>query len=92
MLNDELIIWLLRNQVFLIFASRFSFSTESDSAGLLPIIYPFGLVGSNGLFGIWLFHNQVASPFCAYSPCGVWWAQMDSDHRPHAYQACALTS
>ena len=21
-----------------------------------------------------------------------WWAQMDSDHRPHAYQACALTS
>ena len=22
----------------------------------------------------------------------VWWAQMDSDHRPHAYQACALTS
>ena len=24
--------------------------------------------------------------------CRVWWAQMDSDHRPHAYQACALTS
>ena len=23
---------------------------------------------------------------------GLWWAQMDSDHRPHAYQACALTS
>ena len=22
----------------------------------------------------------------------LWWAQMDSDHRPHAYQACALTS
>ena len=21
-----------------------------------------------------------------------WWAQMDSNHRPHAYQACALTS
>ena len=26
------------------------------------------------------------------NPFGVWWAQMDSDHRPHAYQACALTS
>ena len=25
-------------------------------------------------------------------PIGLWWAQMDSDHRPHAYQACALTS
>ena len=22
----------------------------------------------------------------------VWWAQMDSNHRPHAYQACALTT
>ena len=21
-----------------------------------------------------------------------WWAQVDSNHRPHAYQACALTS
>ena len=20
-----------------------------------------------------------------------WWAQMESNHRPHAYQACALT-
>ena len=24
--------------------------------------------------------------------CLVWWAQMDSNHRPHAYQACALTT
>ena len=22
----------------------------------------------------------------------VWWAQMGLNHRPHAYQACALTS
>ena len=21
----------------------------------------------------------------------LWWAQMESNHRPHAYQACALT-
>ena len=21
----------------------------------------------------------------------IWWAQVDSNHRPHAYQACALT-
>ena len=28
-------------------------------------------------------------------PCpfrNKWWAQVDSNHRPHAYQACALTS
>ena len=23
---------------------------------------------------------------------GCWWAQVDSNHRPHAYQACALTT
>ena len=22
----------------------------------------------------------------------LWWAQVDSNHRPHAYQACALTT
>ena len=21
----------------------------------------------------------------------IWWAEVDSNHRPHAYQACALT-
>ena len=25
-------------------------------------------------------------------PFGLWWAQVDSNHRPHAYQACALTT
>ena len=23
--------------------------------------------------------------------CSQWWAQVESNHRPHAYQACALT-
>ena len=51
------------------------------------------LVGSNGLLGIWLLRNQVALSFFAHSFLAeLWWAQMDSDHRPHAYQACALTS
>ena len=26
------------------------------------------------------------------SSASWWWAQMDSNHRPHAYQACALTT
>ena len=30
--------------------------------------------------------------FAAPSFCLVRWAQMDSNHRPHAYQACALTT
>ena len=24
--------------------------------------------------------------------CFMWWARVDSNHRPHAYQACALTT
>ena len=31
--------------------------------GIIPIVPPKGLVGSNGLLGIWLLRNQVASPF-----------------------------
>ena len=27
----------------------------------------------------------------SYTP-GKWWVWMDLNHRPHAYQACALTS
>ena len=37
------------------------------------------------------YRNQVLLAFLALALAG-WWAQMDSDHRPHAYQACALTS
>ena len=29
---------------------------------------------------------------CSNSFLVFWWAQMDSNHRPHAYQACALTT
>ena len=29
---------------------------------------------------------------CASCIQRSWWAQMDSNHRPHAYQACALTT
>ena len=40
------------------------------------------------------FPNSLA--FCYHipslSPDWFWWAQVDSNHRPHAYQACALTA
>ena len=32
-------------------------------------LYPFGLVGSNGLFGIWFLRNQVLHPF---APIPLW--------------------
>ncbi len=38
-----------------------------------------------------LFSFQGAS--LRFAPLsGSWWAQVDSNHRPHAYQACALTT
>ena len=66
MLNDVLTIWLLRNQMFLISHPVFPSQQSWDSAGHYTHA-PFGLVGSNGLFGIWLLRNQVSSPFAPIS-------------------------
>ena len=47
------------------------------------------------------FNNQISLIIQIYSRdvedavpyiSDLWWAQMDSNHRPHAYQACALTT
>ena len=35
--------------------------------------------------------NQALSQL-SYGPNKGWWARVDSNHRPHAYQACALTT
>ena len=46
------------------------------------------------LFVVSLFNFQRTSlPVRHLKPSEhLWWAQMDSNHRPHAYQACALTT
>ena len=36
------------------------------------------------------FQQQLSC--CSNAFLVFWWAQMDSNHRPHAYQACALTT
>ena len=36
--------------------------------------------------------SSISSPAHRVYSCGVWWAQADSNCRPHAYQACALTT
>ena len=35
--------------------------------------------------------NEFKHPLLIYITKSDWWAQVDSNHRPHAYQACALT-
>ena len=46
-------------------------------------------------YGIWTHECMRERHVCwTTSPTGQrkWWAWMDLNHRPHAYQACALTS
>ena len=38
----------------------------------------------------WNFNQQIS--FSHSSLVFLWWAQVDSNHRPHDYQSCALTS
>ncbi len=41
------------------------------------------------------FQEQISTdknPLISILAPDIWWAQMDLNHRPHAYQACALTS
>ena len=59
--------------------------------------FAFCLISSYSLFKFpsVLFKNrcQKIIPYLLISVFKVlWWAQMDSNHRPHAYQACALTT
>ena len=37
------------------------------------------------------FHYSIFK-FRFLQDLSCWWAQVDSNHRPHAYQACALTT
>ena len=37
------------------------------------------------------FHYSIFK-FHSLQDLSCWWAQVDSNHRPHAYQACALTT
>ena len=71
-----------------------------------PIIlsYRFKLVVSSFalLFSLFCFQASFSVPKNRFQQStsidhsnpflGFWWAQMDSNHRPHAYQACALTT
>ena len=65
--------------------SNFILSTKVELRAQRP------LVGSNSITSCSLMLAS-GRPILTLSPTGLWWVQMDSNHRPHAYQACALTS
>ena len=60
-------------------------------------IFQCTLVGSNGIASRvlktihWIVFAFGTSFSILYIQIHFWWAQMESNHRPHAYQACALT-
>ncbi len=55
--------------------------------------HPEGFWWAQMRFWYHLVASQPSVPrICSLCLRRHWWAQMDSDHRPHAYQACALTS
>ena len=47
--------------------------------------------GPTPLIHFWLNQQPPVSSF-SLNRKKIWWAQVDSNHRPHAYQACALTT
>ena len=59
---------------------------------LMSRLLPFGWWAQMDFKLIGCFATKWPAIFAHVSLAGFWWAQMDSDHRPHAYQACALTS
>ena len=78
------------NKTFDFFTSRIQYFVQFSSyywwLKVINLCLPFGLaIGAS--FDLLKTRNQL---FHAREKS--WWAQVDSNHRPHAYQACALTT
>ena len=72
----------LSTRSFLIFALHLLFSFQDTNS--IERINPFN--------GVLPFSKQISEEsFLSPQICLEEWAQVDSNHRPHAYQACALT-
>ena len=61
---------------------------------LLPLFILFFFAVSNSSFSVFctLYSHNALNYQRTKIHLFYWWAQMDLNHRPHAYQACALTN
>ena len=71
--------------------ARTRFSAEKprrlqQSTGLLP------RAAFRVHFGVNHFRTQLSRSWLLFKTFLKWWAKMDSNHRPHDYQSCALAS
>ena len=57
---------------------------------IFEIVIRFTFASYPYLFSVFLLYCFLPLTSMRFSMCS-WWAQVDSNHRPHAYQACALT-
>ena len=81
----ELLIQILVVFYPIIFILSFLLVVSSFALLLLYSVFKF-------LFSVPKNRFQQQLCCCSNSFLVFWWAQMDSNHRPHAYQACALTT
>ena len=80
----------LSTRSFLIFALHLLFSFQDTQRKTIKIVLLEEVFFEN--FLVLFFSEQVSEEsFLSPQICLEEWAQVDSNHRPHAYQACALT-
>ena len=84
--------------------SEFSWIVNSILVVFYPIIFFIIVLTRSILICITFTLFDFQASFCSWEQISInnslfteiyfqfWWAQMDSNHRPHAYQACALTT
>ena len=78
-----LIIFSMFNIVSIIIFGLIVFFMNTSLPFLYFLLYIFQCAFKHLHTYVWCLYEWVWSHF--------WWAQMESNHRPHAYQACALT-
>ena len=64
---------------------------DDDNTSLTLLANTFNGGANRDRTGDLLLAKQALSQL-SYSPSSSWWVWMDLNHRPHAYQACALTN
>ena len=99
---NSIVVFILRQKIFVNFTFAFSFvslfnfqdtrTKISDFDSYAKNMYVFCAVSYSSL----IFISDSFGFFCLLfffsKKKSKWWAQVDSNHRPHAYQACALTT
>ena len=86
--------------LYSVFKVRFLEFLFEIQNSILKLLFKYWSSNFNYLFFLILFQTRSDTQHYTFVYASVsdevwskiWWAQVDSNHRPHAYQACALTT